>query len=508
LGLKKRDEMIASIQTEIAKNDEKLGLMQNEIGVLKKNMSKALGEGETLTAVLKKLENEIGFINSQMDARKIDKEALANTFQLLEKTMLQTEQDLNVAMQEESKIRMSINSVRKQESQALTKIQTLDQQLYEKLQIHSAFELGASSTTRDNNKLRAQNEEKLEKIVAAQNEISAITVATANISNKVDSLKTELDKVDQSIVEKNLAIQTYDQSFKSISDQIKKKASQMDLLNKKLGSLTSDQVHNGPLESTIASLTKSLSNLDADQLALQTRYLTLQTDLVSSNRKCQSLSSEIDTLKLYKSSLVRKNTIHTSALATEASEIVMHNRNIASLQHDLQRLSTLIYSQGKVRSTLDSETYILKSNLIDALKQSKLQFIQLENKLYSLKSEKQIILDSILDSDQKFLNWTFKLKVLKQISDTLDPNTGSSELNQMSQEINRMGMRYKSILDLQERMVKEMERGVYRRTEISKRGGKVKGDVLKKEIEAVKGKIKDGNFKIVKCDGGMFSVLM
>ena len=495
--------MVASIQTEITKNDQQLQLLASEISGLKKSMGQAQTEGENLSTVLAKLENEIEFINSQMNTRHADKEKMAETYQLLEKTLKQTEQDFAVSLQEESKIRLEINSVKKSESQTVTKIQSLDHQLYEKLQLHNSLDMGASSTARDSSQLRSRIEDKQGEIIAAENEISLITLETLELSNTVEILKSQLLKIDQSISGENTAIQNYEQDFKILSDQIKKKASQMDLLNKKLGSLTSEQVHTGPLEATIASLIKSIAALDKDQLALQTRYLQVQTELVKTNGKCQILDSEIDTQNLLKTSLVRQNTIIDSALRTENVEINNHSRNITALHVDLTRVSTILHSQGQLQSSLGSDNLILKSALKDKLKQAEMNYIDLESALAKLKSDKSAALDSIIEADRQYMLWDSKYSLAKEMSATLDPSTGSSELGQMSQEIYRMGLRYKSMLAIQERMVSEMEKGVYRRSEIAKRSGKGnKGDSLQKTIDGLKTKLKTGIAEIKACEKG------
>jgi hypothetical protein len=63
--------------------------------------------------------------------------------------------------------------------------------------------------------------------------------------------------------------------------------------------------------------------------------------------------------------------------------------------------------------------------------------------------------------------WEKKIQLGKETQNALDPNTGATEMREMTMEIHRMKLRYESMLKVQEKMIEEMEKSVYRRESIA-----------------------------------------
>jgi hypothetical protein len=63
--------------------------------------------------------------------------------------------------------------------------------------------------------------------------------------------------------------------------------------------------------------------------------------------------------------------------------------------------------------------------------------------------------------------WEKKIQLARETQAALDPNVGATEIKEMELEIHRMQLRYASMLKLQEKMISEMEKSVYRRESIS-----------------------------------------
>jgi hypothetical protein len=68
---------------------------------------------------------------------------------------------------------------------------------------------------------------------------------------------------------------------------------------------------------------------------------------------------------------------------------------------------------------------------------------------------------------KQMMLWEKKIQLAKETQAALDPNIGPSETREMGLEIHRMTLRYESMLKLQEKMISEMEKSVYRRESIS-----------------------------------------
>ncbi|KAJ3359368.1 Coiled-coil domain-containing protein 40 [Kappamyces sp. JEL0680] len=107
--------------------------------------------------------------------------------------------------------------------------------------------------------------------------------------------------------------------------------------------------------------------------------------------------------------------------------------------------------------------------------------------------------------------WEKKIQLAKETQSALDPNVGATEIREMSLEIHRMTLRYASMLKLQEKMIAEMEKSVYRRESISSKGkakGKGAGQLsLQKHITDLTRKIQQAVQDIKDCEQGSAEVL-
>ena len=63
--------------------------------------------------------------------------------------------------------------------------------------------------------------------------------------------------------------------------------------------------------------------------------------------------------------------------------------------------------------------------------------------------------------------WEKKIQLARETQAALDPNIGATEIKEMTAEIHRMKLRHESLLKLQEKMIAEMEKCVYRRESIN-----------------------------------------
>ena len=108
--------------------------------------------------------------------------------------------------------------------------------------------------------------------------------------------------------------------------------------------------------------------------------------------------------------------------------------------------------------------------------------------------------------------WEKKIQLAKEAQAALDVNVGATEVKEMSQEIHRMNLRLASMYKLQEKMIAEMEKAVFRRESIASKGklrGKHQGPgSLQKAITDLKKNIKTTIGDIQECERGNFKSLI
>ncbi|KAI8928705.1 hypothetical protein BC831DRAFT_77433 [Entophlyctis helioformis] len=99
IGLQRRDDVLLQIEKAIEKNNEALASMNREIGGFRRAHHRAQEEGETLTMILNKLENEIDYLKRQIGTINDQKDKLKETYAMYMKSLNQAEQELNQLQQ-------------------------------------------------------------------------------------------------------------------------------------------------------------------------------------------------------------------------------------------------------------------------------------------------------------------------------------------------------------------------------------------------------------------------
>ena len=77
--------------------------------------------------------------------------------------------------------------------------------------------------------------------------------------------------------------------------------------------------------------------------------------------------------------------------------------------------------------------------------------------------------DKVLNYDKKLqdkINNELKIQLEKDMQDSLDPTIGQTEIVAMRKEIHKMELRYDTLRKQQEKMIKDMERAVFKRETI------------------------------------------
>lgn len=179
------------------------------------------------------------------------------------------------------------------------------------------------------------------------------------------------------------------------------------------------------------------------------------------------------------------------------------------------KLNTLLSKQNKAHGKLEESNLEIEQKFRSTLKEAELDSIHLELTVDKLYEEKQKALSELLEAEYFILNnrrqlmlWEKKIQLAKETQAALDPNIGAPEIREMTCEIHRMTLRYASMLKLQEKMISEMEKSVYRRESISSKGkSKGQGSIqisLQKHISELKKKIQQAVNDIKDCEQGTF----
>ncbi|KAJ3260019.1 Coiled-coil domain-containing protein 40 [Boothiomyces macroporosus] len=506
IGLKKREEMLQEIESAIIKNETALNIMNTEIYGFKRTLRQCQNEGESLQSLLSKLEGEIEYIKRQITLVKEQREKVSESYSVYMKSLNQIEQELQASQQERVAVQMEVNQVQKLTALNAVKTQKLDKEIAEKLKLQLSFQKGAQGSLKDGAKLRQIIHEKEAAAANFHNELSLINLEALNAEERIKTIKEQLKAVDAEMAEKNQLIGKYEQEIRQNNDLLSKKASEMDSLNKKYDQMTSgsQDAHMGPLEATIYNLTKAIQQKESEILELQQYWLKAQNEMVTIGKNSLDITDEIQNLRMRLTVLNRKKMVVNNAFDTEEKQIKESNRNIKQLQIDMVKVNALLSKQSSVYEKIEESNLEIEQKFRGKLKDAELESIQLEAQLEKIKQEKEEALVGLIEAERQMMLWEKKIQLAKETQSALDPNVGATEIKEMSLEIHRMTLRYASMLKLQEKMIAEMEKSVYRRESISSKGtSKPKGSsqiTLQKAIIDLQKKVQQAVKDVKECE--------
>ena len=133
---------------------------------------------------------------------------------------------------------------------------------------------------------------------------------------------------------------------------------------------------------------------------------------------------------------------------------------------EMNKLNDLIYQNNERQEKLTNDNFNIEMEFKQKLKEMENESIKLENQITQLKEQKSDILIDVIDAEKQILLWERKYQLEKEMQDTLDPTIGQTEIVAMKKEIHRMQLQYELFRKEQEKLIKDMERSVFKRETI------------------------------------------
>ncbi|KAG4107310.1 hypothetical protein H8356DRAFT_1622505 [Neocallimastix lanati (nom. inval.)] len=471
-ALQKREEIIKKLNNEIKNLKSDILTKEGVINGFKISLSQVQEKNESLMGLANRLESEIAFTKKQLSNIRENIDKNKETFLLYSKSLSNTEMELEKALQDQKLLEIEDMNLQKQLVQMKFSTKKIDEEIMNLLQDQLYLKKGAQGAKRDRSNLRIKINEKEDIIAKTENEIAKLELQSLHLESQLNSLREKSKEIDNEMEIKKKMIDKYELEIKRQNTVIEKKQSEIDGLNKKFDELknVNDVEYQGPLEATINNLIKEVSQKEKEYYEIQQLWIRSQTDLIKLTKKNSEMSEEIQDLKMRSTILDRKRIIINSKIESEEKEIKEHDRNINQLRHDMVKINTLISKNVDVQSKLVENNLDLENEFKAKLKESSINLLRLEEKLDTLKNEKEKALNGLVETERQMMLWEKKIQLTKETQAALDPNVGSTEIRDMKIEIHRMKLRLKGLLRLQEKMIVEMEKAVYRREYIQMKG--------------------------------------
>ncbi len=134
-------------------------------------------------------------------------------------------------------MQLEVNALQRAIQQTMTNIQKIENEIQENLQQQVSLEKGALGAKKDNRKISNLVHERESLIAQLRNELSQIKLESLNVSGRVKKQQAVLEKLDQDLKVSNETIEKFEIEIRRRNDELSKKQSEMDALNKKYDQL-------------------------------------------------------------------------------------------------------------------------------------------------------------------------------------------------------------------------------------------------------------------------------
>jgi chromosome segregation ATPase len=487
-GLSRRDEALSQASQTLANAERAVHDYDVEIVALKRNIQKEQGRNEDLCNVKDRIENELQWVEENLNKIRQEKEQLQERFGLLTKSLSQTDG-------EAKKLAAVAKSLGADSESLLQNLQIVTrerQRIEDEVQImrstHSNVNKAVVNLQKQTAKIVSTIHEKELEAIDKENEIARSKVDSLNAKIINDQLQDQLNQLTKEFSEKESLIDKYQVEIRQRNDEIEKKMYRVDRLNKKYDKMVESsggEENLGPLENTCKNLEKEIEAISNECKELERDWLKKQTEMVGITSESDKIIEENHELQARVTILSQQQLRMTKDLRGLKGEITGATQSNGDLQKDVAKLNALI-SQNQIQETaLQNDNYVLEMGCIEELKRMERDSLSLQASINELKSAKAKIMDEIIDTERQALLWEKKIQLDKETKAALDPSIGQQESQNMEREIHRMELRLEALKREQERLSIEMERAVNKRTAIATRFKAPTSDLDVKKTKSV-----------------------
>jgi len=301
------------------------------------------------------------------------------------------------------------------------------------------------------------------------NEISRVRLDNLNTTTQNEVLQKKLDDLIGELKEKERDVQEVEKNIKARLLRIQQKTLQVDRLNRECANLKGrgdGDEFVGPVEHHRNNTKKQIKEVDEETTNVQKDWITNQIELIKRQEDKTKVDRMNDDLRTQKSILDQKK-IRINC------DVEMHGKNIVKLEvaqknqvFEMNKLNDLIFQNNEKQEKLTNDNFNIEMEFKQKLKEMENESIKLENQITQLKEQKSDIIIDVIEAEKQILLWERKYQLEKEMQDALDPTIGQTEIVAMKKEIHRMQLQYELFRKEQEKLIKDMERHVFKRETI------------------------------------------
>lgn len=405
-SLEKRDQMLHGIVEAARVKKDTILVMNAELNGFRIAQRRLQDQNEMVNSVKEKLEKEVDNVRRQLQYLADTKEKHKESYSIVSKSLVKLEQDLAAVTQERNLLSTALNRLRKSIHTTTTTTLNLEMESMKLLQDQSGITKQGEGVVKDGVKLKRLLHEKQSELVVTENEIMRVKLERIMVEERLGGVRQHLDQLELRVVEQNRLVERCELEIRRQSQEISKKQSEMDLLNRKYDALVAQQMASGavnsevgPLEATIYNLGRVVGENELVCSKLQIDWLKCQTDLVVMVKRTEEVALDYNDALIKKSILERKNAHLNAQMDRELQNIKLIERDIRKLQTEMTKINSLLSKHSIVQSQLEEHNLGLELEFRSRLKTSELESLQLEQRIESVKEEKERAMNGLVDAE-------------------------------------------------------------------------------------------------------------
>merc|ERR1719156_203994 len=261
-GMMRRDSALQNVDTAMKELEEGSLAIESEMRGLARSGRHAQEENEKLAGLLTKNENELSYMQTQMQQIHTDRQRLAERYAMLRKSLDSTTGEtakiknaLKDSQQELQTVEASIQKVARETME-------LQEHIEEKISQQATVVRSEANTNKSAKKLGSLVQDQEMELQNLQNEISRVMVDSLNTKAHNQMLKERLETLATDLADREKLIDQYELEIRKRHNQIEKKQLYVDRLNREYDEKRSKQEDDdsGPMEGKIKGLRKQIAD--------------------------------------------------------------------------------------------------------------------------------------------------------------------------------------------------------------------------------------------------------
>ncbi|XP_049632095.1 coiled-coil domain-containing protein 40 [Suncus etruscus] len=469
LSMRGRDEAHLVAQEALREMQHRVLSIDGELDGFKKSIVREEVRNEKLASILSRAESEAAVLQKLMAQSVTRYEALQNDFTTYRLALQNTEDALQKTQAEQAAATEMQQEVIRQVQQELELRKQMETRMVETLREQVTSNKMSKAFHQHIKKLEKEKTDLVTHFSKIEGDIAQTTVDIANTSCRLDVQQKALAELDKEVKKVNDFIVNSQSEISRRTTLIERKQSTINHFNKQLERMVSELGGEelGPLEREMKRLNKLIEEHSASLTQAQGNWLRLQQDMVAATHERENHLASMASSQKELHILEQKKLRIENKISMEKKEQKQIERHMRGLDNDLQKLNTLLGQNRSSTEQLQQETFVTQGEFLCLLKESERETIQMQDKLSQLSEEKATLMNNLIETEHQIMLWEKKIQLAKEMRNSVDSETGQTEIRSMKAEIHRMKVRYGHLLKQQESLVRSMEQAVERRDTIA-----------------------------------------